>query len=195
MDVNERQPGDIQQLKQRISKEKSATQRDRYRAVLLAITGHPTREIQQLTGRSRGFVQRWVYVYRDQGIAAILPGRPTGAPARLSVEQQQAFKQRILAGPTEADGDVCTLRGRDAQRIVQREFGVHYSLNGVYKLLHQLNLTCLKPRPRHRKNDPQAMGQWLEDAPLLSSKSSNNTTKKRSKSGSRTKRGSASREP
>lgn len=56
----------------------------------------------------------------------------------------------------------------NALRILEKEFGVHYTLDGVYDLLHRLKLSCLVPRPRHRKNDPQVMRQWLEDAPLLS---------------------------
>jgi transposase len=63
---------------------------------------------------------------------------------------------------------VCALRGRDAVRILKNEFGVEYTLDGVYDLLARLGLACLKPRPRHRKNDPAVMRQWLETAPLLS---------------------------
>jgi putative transposase len=74
----------------------------------------------------------------------------------------------VLAGPTAADGGVCVLRGEDARRILEREFGVRYTLDGVYDLLHRLDLSCLAPRPRHRKNDPAAMRQWLDGAPLLS---------------------------
>jgi hypothetical protein len=43
-------------------------------------------------------------------------------------------------------------------------------LSGVYELLHRLNLSCLRPRPLHRKNDPEAMAQWLESAPFLPGK-------------------------
>lgn len=73
----------------------------------------------------------------------------------------------MLGGPVQADG-VCTLRGVDAKAILEKEFGVRYSLDGVYDLLHRLKLSCLVPRPRHRKNDPEAMRRWLEEAPLLS---------------------------
>ena len=34
--------------------------------------------------------------------------------------------------------------------------------------MHRVGLSCLKPRPRHRKNDPRAMAEWLDRAPLLS---------------------------
>ena len=170
MDIRERQPDDIATLTQRIRVEKDAEQRDRYRVVLLAIAGSPTQVIQDKLERSRGFVQRWSYAYRDGGIAGIHISKPMGASSKLTLSQEQAFKQRLLTGPTEADGGICTLRGKDARRILQEEFGKPYSLPGVYNLLHRLNLSCLRPRPRHRKNDPAVMQQWLEDAPLLSKK-------------------------
>lgn len=75
----------------------------------------------------------------------------------------------MLDGPREGDG-VCTLRGKDAVRILNGEFGVAYSLNGVYDLLHRLGFSCLSPRPRHEKNDPAAMEAFKERAPLLSRK-------------------------
>ncbi|MFC1781069.1 transposase [Planctomycetota bacterium] len=40
------------------------------------------------------------------------------------------------------------------QRLLEREFGVVYSLWGVYDLLHRLGYSCLCPRPQHEKADP-----------------------------------------
>lgn len=168
MHLQEGQAGDLTALHQRITQEKQAEQCDRYRVPWLAIQGHQTKTIQAMLGRSRGFVQRWAYAYRDGGIQALAPARRGGSKPRLDPQQTQPFLERFTAGPTAADGGVCTLRGQDAVRILAQEFGVHYSLNGVYQLLHRHNLSCLKPRPRHRKNDEPAMGQWLQDAPLLS---------------------------
>jgi transposase len=61
-----------------------------------------------------------------------------------------------------------TLRGKDVVRILDAEFGVTYSLDGVYDLLERLNYSCLAPRPRHEKNDPIAQRQFKEQAPFLS---------------------------
>lgn len=171
MNIIERQPGDRQRLRQCVRSERSALLRDRHRAVLLALDGHEAIEIARMLGRSRRAVQDWCYRYRDSGLDALLP-RPRGRQApKLPVERQEAFRRRFLAGPTEADaqhGSLATLRGRDAVRILEQEFGVKYSLPGVYCLLHRLGLSCLRPRPRHRKADPQAQQEWLEQAPLLS---------------------------
>ena len=153
-------------MKRLVRKATNAKQRDRLRAVELAIAGQPTLAIMRMVGRSRGFVQRWCYVYRDRGLEAVAAKSPPGRPTRLPTEQHEAFKRRILTGPTEADG-VCTLRGRDCIAILEAEFGVQYSLSGVYELLHRLNLAVLVPRPQHRRNDPEAMRQWAQHAPLF----------------------------
>lgn len=193
MDITERTAGHCAELKNRIRQERDAKQRDRYRAALLAIEGRQTQQIIDALGRSRGFVQRWAYAYRDGGIDAIVAKSPPGTPPRISASQQRQFLDRFAAGPTEADVGRCTLRGADAVRILAQEFGVSYSLSGAYYLLHRLGFSCLKPRPQHRKQDPKALKQWLDEAPLLSSRSSETIPTRQSKCGSRTKRGSASK--
>jgi len=194
MHVKLHHPEDLTQLRQQSRQQRDAKQRDRYRAILLALDGHDAPAIAGTLGRSRRFVQEWVYRYRDHGLEAIAPKRQTGRPPNLPATKEEPFKKRFLAGPTEADS-VCTLRAKDAQRILQEEFGVAYTLPGVYDLLHRLGLSCLVPRPRHRKNDPERMQQWVENAPLLSEKLAKRTPSKRSRSGSKTKRGSASKGP
>lgn len=192
IDISLHSPDDAAELVRLIRQTSNAKQRDRLRTVELAIAGEQTGVIQDKLGRSRGFVQRWCYAYRDHGLDAVKPQSPPGRPTKLPADQHEAFRQRVLAGPKDEDG-VCTLRGEDFVGILEREFDVAYSLNGVYDLLHRLNLSVLTPRPQHRKSDEQAMRQWVERAPFLSSASASNTRIKPSRSGSRTKRGSASR--
>lgn len=194
MQVKLHHPEELTQLRQQSRQQRDAKQRDRYRAILLAIEGHDAPSIARTLGRSRRFVQGWVYRYRDHGLESVVPKRQTGRPPSLPATKERSFKERFLADPTEADG-VCTLRAKEAQRILQAEFGVEYTLAGVYDLLHRLGLSCLAPRPRHRKNDPEQMQQWVENAPLLSRTSPKRTRSKNSRSGSRTKRGSASKGP
>jgi transposase len=168
MDVTLHDPEDRERLEELIRVEGNAKQRDRFRAALLATQGGQAPQIVEKLGRSRRFVQAWAYAYRDGGIEALWPGKSSGRPAKLPREKEQAFTDRIKAGPTDRDGGVCTLRGEDARRILEREFGAPYTLQGVYDLLDRLNLSCLVPRPRHRKNEPEVMRQWLDGAPLLS---------------------------
>lgn len=193
MYIQERNPDDLKQLRLLARQEPQAKQRDRYRAVSLALEGQTAPQIARTLDRCRRFVQHWCYVYRDGGIQAMRPCRQTGRPSYLPSEQNNGFKQRLLEGPQPHDA-VCTLRGQDARSILEKEFGVHYCLSGVYALMHRLGLSCLRPRPQHRKNDPDTMKQWLQEAPFLSSASATNTPTEPSWSGSRTKPVSAKKE-
>jgi transposase len=185
--------GDIELLRQKARCEKDAQQRDRYRAVTMAIEGVLTGAIMEKLERSKNFVQRWSYAYRDGGIEGITVKPRSGRPVKLSPQKEMAFKQRMTDGPADTD-PTCTLRGTDARTILEKEFGVHYSLPGVYALMHRLGLSCLKPRPQHYKNDPEKMQQWLNNALFLSTHSKTSTLPKKSRSGSKTKSASDSRE-
>ena len=175
MTVTLHDAADLLTLRERVRSESNAKQRDRLRAVLLAAEGEDGQELEgdqiaRRLARSPRFVDQWLARYREGGLAALKPGKAKGQKPKLPVEKQAAFKARLLAGPTEADAGVCTLRGVEAQRVLAQEFGVEMALSGVYDLMHRLNLSCLKPRPRHRKNDPEAAADWLGRAPLLPGK-------------------------
>lgn len=124
----------------------------RIQAVALAKQGFTCPKIVQMTGYPRRTVQRWIARYNQAGIKGLIDKPRTGRPTKLSVDKQQQFCQQVEAGPSDTKA---TLYGRDIQRILEREFGVIYTLDGVYKLLHRLGYSCLKPRPRHEKADPQ----------------------------------------
>jgi transposase len=166
MRVSEREPGDVAELERRVRAERHALQRDRYRAVLLALDGQDAPAIAEALGRARRSVQDWAYAYRDGGIDALLPKPRPGRPTKLPREREAELKARLDAGPRPEDG-VCTLRGRDVVAILEREFGVSYSLDGAYDLLERLGYSCLTPRPLHERADPAAVGDFKTRAPLL----------------------------
>jgi transposase len=173
--VDPRSPDDLELIRRRMEQADSALQRDRYRVVLLALEGYHGPELTRdqiaaTVGRSRQFVDQWTGRYRKHGPDALVAGKSSGRPPALDAEQLQRFKQRITAGPTDADDGVCTLRGSEARRILEAEFGKPLTLTSAYNLMHRAGLSCLKPRPRHRKSDPAAQQKWLERAPFLSMK-------------------------
>ena len=57
MDVSPRGRKDLSTLRERVRKESNAKQRDRYRAVVLALEGQSEPEIRLRLGRSRGFIE------------------------------------------------------------------------------------------------------------------------------------------
>jgi transposase len=178
MNVTAHDPSDLDQLRRRIAREANAKQRDRWRAVLLALEGEKTKEIMDKLDRSKNFVQRWVYFYRDHGLERVRPLKQPGKSPHLPREQHQAFLDRI-------NNSEQNLRGRDIVRILKEQFGVSYSLNGAYQLLHRLGYEPLRPRPVNPKKQGEDEQQWIESAPFLSGPSASNSPTGRSNSGSR----------
>ena len=167
MTVTPHDAGDRQLLDELVRREADAKQRDRYRAVLLAMDELEGDEIALRVGRSPRFVDEWVGRYRRGGVEALRPKKQPGRRPKLTPQQEGQLKARLDAGPRDSDG-VCALRGRDVCRIIEREFGVVHTLGGIYDVLRRLGYSSLVPRPRHRKNDPAAMGRFeRQDAPLL----------------------------
>lgn len=187
MDVSPRDPKDLSALRQLVRKESKAKQRDRYRTVVLALEGLSEPEIRLRLGRSRGFIQRWVYAYRDKGIGGLVAKKPHGQPPKLSRDREAEFKA-LLAQPG------APRRGRDVAALLKAQFGASYSVRGALLLLHRLGYGPLKPRPVNPKKNPEAEVRWLQAAPLLSSPSKRNIPTSPSKCGSRTKAGSGKKD-
>jgi transposase len=126
-------------------------------------------QIAARVGRSRQFVDQWVRRYRSGGLEALHARKQRGRVPKLTPPQQETLKARLDAGPLPQD-KVCTLRGRDIRRIIEVEFGVLYTANGIYDVLRRLDYSSLKPRPRHRKNDPAQAAVFEHRAPFLPGK-------------------------
>ena len=102
---------------------------------------------------------------RLRSVLLVLQGRQT-LEVSAAVGRSRAFVQRVKAGATLRDG-VASLRGRQIQGILDREFGKTFSLNGVYQLLRRHGFVCLEPRPRHPRQNPAAAKAFKRRAPLL----------------------------
>ena len=148
-----------EELKRRYRIEKNARLSRRIHGVYLAGKGLTCSQIVTVTGDARRTIQQWVCKYNKQGIVGLKDQPRPGQPTKLPRHAERKLCKRIEAGPTEKD-DVSALNGPAIRRILEREFGVLYSRQGLYDLLHRLGYSCLCPRPQHEKTDPQMQEQF-----------------------------------
>lgn len=134
------------------------------RLIILAKQGWTAPAIGLALDLSRRVVQQRVYDYNEHGLDALREQRGAPLQSLLTPEQQQAFEGRIEAGPRPED-QVCSLRGKDFQRILAAEFGKRRSLATIYNLLHRLNYSYLCPRPRHDQAVPAKQQAFLANLP------------------------------
>ena len=162
MHVTEHLP--LDELRGQAEQESDKRRFVRNRSVILAAEGLTATQIAEALGYSRRAVQGWVARDNAEGPEGLGDRPRPGQPAHLPEAQVERLRLRIDAGPTPGDA-VSTIRAAELRSILAAEFGVAYSLSGVYALLHQLGYSCLVPRPRHRKSDPLAQEEFKRKSP------------------------------
>lgn len=173
--------------------EREAGMRVRVQAIVLAMKNRPSTEIARTLDVGTRSVQEWVRRYNQGGVDALRRRTGQGRPCWLSNEQRARLCDRLDAGAKEQD-EVCTLRGADIQRLIQVEFGKLYKLNGIYDLLHRLGYSCLMPRPKHRKGNPEAQSAFKKTSSHRWRPSVRPIPTRTSKYGSRMKHASVNKE-
>jgi len=103
-------------------------------------------------------VQRWAAWYRTGGLPAVRAHRlgGTGQPPFLSPAAQAQVADEVATGRFRTAGEI-----RD---WIRAQYGVTYTLGGVYSLLERLRCAPKVPRPVHAKADPEAQAAWKKGA-------------------------------
>src|SRR3954463_8926586 len=106
--------------------------------------------------RARATLHRWLARERT-GVAATLGDRlRSGRRRKLDAEQRAEVKAWVLAGPEVGSDGIVAWRGGDVRAMVERRFGIKLALSSTYRLLGELPLSALVPRPRRGDADPAA---------------------------------------
>ena len=142
----------------------------RKRVRLLAIAnvrdGMPVDEAARATGMGRTTLYRWLARERDGGGPAALADRPRpGRRRKLDAAQRAEVRAWVLAGPDPEKDGVVAWRGGDVRAMVERRFKVKLALSSAYRLLDELHLSALVPRPRHGDADPAAQAAFQQTSP------------------------------
>lgn len=127
-------PGELKRLE---LVKKDADRARRMRIIFLGIEGWTAPSMAMAFGLTRRICQRWVAHYNAEGLAGLDHRRDHKPGSPLSAEQEQDIRNRVEAGATDEDA-VCSLRGKDFQRILAEEFRQLRSLPAVYRLLYRL---------------------------------------------------------
>ena len=130
--------------------------------------GFTEADLANLLGVSRETVCRWWSAYAAHGIDALpheRTGRPLGSGRLLSDEQADRVQRLLDAKSPEDVGIPAPLWNRRAVRdLIYKECGVLLAVRTVGKYLKRWGYTAKKPSRRAKKQDPEEVRQWLEEA-------------------------------
>lgn len=142
--------------------ERDPRQRVRLLAIANVRDGRPVAEAARATGMGRATLYRWLGRERAGGAAALDDRPRSGRRRKLSAAQRAEVKAWVLAGPDVTTDGVVAWRGGDVRAMVERRFQVKLALSSAYRLLDELRLSALVPRPRHDDTDPAAQAAFQQ---------------------------------
>lgn len=154
----------LEGLEKLLIQQKNPRFKERLQALYLLKTGHLPSiiEVAKAIGRHRSTVQRWLGVYRDGDIKAMLEFNTS--PGRRPVIPQWAVRslQKQLEQPP----------GFKRYTQVQLWLEATLGVQATYATVHHLTRYKLKAklkvsRPKHRKQDPQKLEAFKKTSPPM----------------------------
>jgi transposase len=123
-------------------------------------SGKSRTEVREQYAVSKGNLNGWIIRYNAEGLKGLEDRPRAGAPCKLSEDQRNALRTRLLKQPDVEKDGVVRWRVRDVQNVLQKEFEATYSSEqGVSRLMKSLGLARLTTRPAH----PQKKAEEAED--------------------------------
>lgn len=182
------------ELRKAAQREKDSSAARRMLALALVLDGTDRRTAAESCGMDRQTLRDWVHRYNAEGLAGLRSRKPPGPSAKLTAQQEAELAALVEAGPDPAQHGVVRWRRIDLRNEIGRRFGVTLHERSVGKVLAKLGYRRLSVRPRHPQADEEAQEAFKKTLPRpLRQRSPATPAASRSKSGSRTRRGSASR--
>lgn len=184
------------ELRRLACKEKAARVARRLLAIAMALEGASRDAAARHAGMDRQTLRDWVVRYNAQGLDGLRDRERSGRPPLLAPELEDDLIQLIEAGPEVDRERVVEYRVKHICRLSKQHFGADYTRSGMQARLHRMKMSFLKPRPLHPKTDLEAQEAFKKTSSRGWHRSQRIIRRpRRSRCGSRMKRGSARREP
>lgn len=135
----------------------------RIRAVILLGIHKKTRaEVAEICEAGLTTVFLWLRRYRKLGLDG-LRDRYKPRQCWLSEEQRAELRQVVVNGPEQAGYDTGVWTASLIGSVIKECYGVTYSVSGVTRLLHSLDLSVQLPQVQLARADPAAQQRWLSN--------------------------------
>lgn len=107
-------------------------------------------------------VGRWREKYSRYGFKGISAKPRPGRPCFLSAEEKSELETVLLNGAKSAGFDTDLWTCPRVAELIRRNFGVHYHVDHIGRLLHSLGWSPQKPQRQAVEHDKEAVQQWIK---------------------------------
>ena len=175
---------------------KNANQSRRLLSIAAVLDGMTRMDAARIGGMDRQTLRDWVHRYNAEGLAGLRDRPRPGRKPRLKPEQEAELATAVERGPDPDRDGVVRWRRVDLKALIEVRFAVRLHERTVGKVLRRLGFTRLSVRPKHPKADEAAQEAFKKASSIWYARRCPSTpVASRSRSGSRTRPGSASRAP
>lgn len=136
------------ELKKNYLKCKDKREKLRWHALWLGKRGMTAPQIADVVGRSAKSVRKWINRYNRGGAEAIRAVPNKGRSCRLNEKQLLKIEEWLQKPPSQRYG---RWTGKLLREKIVEEFGISYSVDGIYYILRKRLYKLIKPRPYHPK--------------------------------------------
>lgn len=127
-------------------------------AIAAVYDGMSREDAARIGGMDRQTLRDWVHRFNAEGAGGLLDRPPPGNPRRLTPAQEAELARMVEDGPGSAGLDhLARWRCADLKALIQDRWGVDYHERTIGKLLDRLGFSHITTRPRHYRQDGEAM--------------------------------------
>jgi transposase len=150
----------------------NVAQARRLLAIAAVYEGMSREDAARIAGMDRQTLRDWVHRFNDEGPEGLVNRAAPGNPRRLTPDQEAKLDRIIEAGPASVGlGHLARWRCADLKALILERWGVEYHERTVGKLLDRLGFSHITARPRHYRQDEEAMETFKKTSPRRSLRS------------------------
>lgn len=135
--------------------------RRREAARLLKLGKLSQAEIGRQLGVSRATMSDWATQLAAGGLRALQRRKASGRPGRLTPAEKQSLLRRLKRGALAAGFATERWTMARVRQFIEHEFGVHYHVHYINRLLAKLGWSLQAPLPRAAERDEELVRAWL----------------------------------
>jgi transposase len=153
-----------------------ADQARRLLAIAAVYEGMSREDAARLAGMDRQTLRDWVHRFNQAGADGLVNRAAPGNPRRLTAEQEAELDGIVQAGPASVGlGHLARWRCADLKALILERWGVDYHERTIGKLLDRLDFSHITTRPRHYRQDEDAMEVFKKTSRRRSRRSAPNS--------------------
>jgi len=126
----------------------------RYLAMLKFWEDKTSIEVAKILNVSDSTVREWLQRYNMFGPEGLMPIKPKGAECKLDENQLQQVYEIMQKSPREAGYNKSNWTMPLLKKWINREFGINYSVSGLYDLVHRIGFSIQRPKKQSKNADP-----------------------------------------